>query len=175
MTPLNVADTLCTEFAELITASCGRILIVGSIRRRKPQVNDGDIIYIPRDPNDFRIKLRSLANHGKIEIKMHGPEIQRVKYGSIEIDLYRATTATWGTLQLIRTGSKQFNIRMCQRAQQLGFKLHADGSGIERIAPSPSSLNQSQGEGRGGVIPVNHETEIFTILSTPFVKPEDRD
>jgi len=161
MIPLSLAETICSGFAALIKPATTRILIVGSIRRKKPEVNDGDIIYIPQDPNQFRLHLRSLANRGMVEMITKGSDIQRIKYGSMEIDLYRATQQTWGTLQLIRTGSKQFNIRTAQFAHTKGMQLKADGSGL-------IDLNKQVR------IAVNHETDIFTILGIPFIPPEER-
>jgi DNA polymerase (family 10) len=76
------------------------------------------------------------------------------------VDVYFAKRETWATLLLIRTGSKEHNIKLAQRAKELGMKLRASGDGIEGVS--------------GDSIIVNAEEEIFAILGLPYVLPERR-
>jgi DNA polymerase/3'-5' exonuclease PolX len=78
----------------------------------------------------------------------------------IPVDIYVATPETWATLLLIRTGSKQHNIKLAQRAKTLGMKLRASGDGIE----------VKNGELRR----VGTEEEIFSLLELQFLPPEER-
>jgi DNA polymerase (family 10) len=80
---------------------------------------------------------------------------------NVPIDLYLATPETWATLILIRTGSKAHNVRLAQRARELGFKLRASGDGIEVK--------------NGQLISVSDEREVFSLLGLPYVPPEHRD
>ena len=61
---------------------------------------------------------------------------------------------------LIRTGSKEHNVRLCARARSVGMKLHADGSGIT-LKDGVRHVPQS-------------EEDIFAALGLPYEKPEER-
>lgn len=83
-----------------------------------------------------------LANMGLVEL--HGSKLKKVWYArykrpSTPIDIYIATPDTWPTLLLIRTGSKENNIRLCTLAKTKRWHLKANGDGLfnehaERIA-----------------------------------------
>lgn len=160
MTPLVIAEDICNDFARILKPTTSRVLVVGSIRRRKQTVNDGDIIYIPTTVNAFGMELILMKQRREIQILSDGMEIKRIRYRSLEIDLYHATQQTWGTLQLIRTGSKEHNIMLAEHAHTLGMTLKADGSGLM--------------DRQGHIIPINHEQDIFLKLQIPFKMPEER-
>ncbi|MBN1366607.1 MAG: hypothetical protein JW967_01600 [Dehalococcoidales bacterium] len=82
------------------------------------------------------------------------------------VDFYIATPETWATLLLIRTGSREHNIKLCSLARQKGMKLHADGSGLFRV-----SLLESEPDER---IAGDTEDSIFKALGLPYQEPEER-
>ncbi|GAI63780.1 unnamed protein product, partial [marine sediment metagenome] len=99
-----------------------------------PWVNDVDLVLVPKDLWGLHAELMKLG-----QIKMSGNKIMRVMVGSTQVDIYVADEGTWATLLLIRTGSKQSNIRLCSRAKDMGWHLAASGDGLfnekgERIA-----------------------------------------
>lgn len=136
---------------------CSRKLVVGSIRRQKPRVKDVDIVVIPRNQGLLAVALRDLGQKIKA-----GPLIYSCMFKGIQIDVYIATEQTWVTLVLIRTGSKEHNIKMCQQAQKQGLKLHADGSGLTLANGEP-----------WGKAPQS-EKDIFAALELPYLEPKDR-
>lgn len=73
-----------------------------------------------------------LVSMGSLEL--NGSKIKRLWYGDrktgIGIDIYVATPETWATLLLIRTGSKENNIRLCSLAKRKGWHLKANGDGL---------------------------------------------
>ena len=78
----------------------------------------------------------------------------------VQIDLYLATESTWWTLLLIRTGSRDHNIKLAMRAQELHMQLKADGSGL--LSPG------------GSLIRIESEEDIFKHLRLPFKEPKER-
>jgi len=54
---LQQAETIAKNFLSEIKEFCERIEIAGSIRRKKPEVNDIDIVLIPRQKKD-KIKTK---------------------------------------------------------------------------------------------------------------------
>ncbi len=122
---LEKAQQIAAEVVKVLAPYCSRIEVAGSIRRRKPLVNDIDIVLIPSDPWNLTGEIARLG-----AVTAHGAKIQRVQHQGAWIDLYMATPETWATLLLIRTGSKENNIRLCSLAKRKGWHLFADGSGL---------------------------------------------
>ena len=176
------ARLTASDFMKVIDPFCEKQLLVGSILRECPMINDIDIVAIPKfilgenseelfgkpTPENLLIKkLADMCFKDELELdpikKSDGEKKKRFTQfnGSpIPIDVYFCNEKTWATSCLIRTGSKNYNIKLCMRAIQLHMQLKADGSGL--ISPS------------GTLIEVHSELEIFNLLKLPYTKPEDR-
>jgi len=170
----KVASLIVSQIAE----SCERIEIVGSLRRGKPSVSDIDLIAIPKfqlttddtlfgEPvkeNLLDRKLSELCLETQLILELNGAKIKRFlkPFGGVmvPVDLYMATAATWWTLLLIRTGSREHNIRLALRAQELHMQLKADGTGL--LSPG------------GSTIQIDSEQGIFNHLRWPFRDPKER-
>jgi len=124
---LKVAQGIAEDVVKQLSPHCERIEVAGSIRRRRPFPKDIDLVLIPRDRARIDYVLMSLGN-GKM--KMSGPKIARVAAGKVQLDVYYATEETWATLLLIRTGSKESNVRLCSVAKRKGWRLAASGDGL---------------------------------------------
>jgi DNA polymerase (family X) len=156
-TGLSLAEgqQIATEVVERLMPYCERIEVAGSIRRRKPVVNDVDIVLIPSDSVKLVDAIRGPGNAGAAD-----PKILRFLHKNVAIDVYIATRQSWATLLLIRTGSRENNIRLASRAKVKGWTLKANGEGL---------LNQN-----GMRIAGDTETSIFNALGLNYQKPEDR-
>jgi DNA polymerase/3'-5' exonuclease PolX len=122
---LETAKKRAEAIVKQLAPYCSRIEVAGSIRRRKHQCRDIDIVLIPKDMWGLNAKLKSMGNK-----KSGGEKIIRIDVVGTQVDIYIATEETWATLLLIRTGSKESNIRLARRAKDLGYQLKADGSGL---------------------------------------------
>jgi len=152
---LKQAELICRDLligkGQLVT-HFAKYSVCGSIRRLCENVGDIDIVAI-EEPNKFgepsllqRINL--IDPTGRHESQklgkqapgrfLDGPNIKRFKYKGIMIDLYLATEKTFGTLKLIRTGSKAHNIRLTTLAMDKNMKLKASGAGL--VARSQESF-----------------------------------
>lgn len=152
---LRFAEGVANEFVKNISPFCKKLLVVGSIRRERPVVNDIDIVILPRDLYNLK---RVLFRIGKI-IKQ-GEKLIEIDYRREQVDLYVADENTFETLVLIRTGSMQHNIKLCSIAKGKGWKLRADGVG----------LVDNMGE-----IIANTEKEILIKLLGEYVEPKQRE
>lgn len=179
MFPDTFAREIADGFINQISATCDRIEIVGSLRRQKIAVNDIDLLLIPRfiqmedeslfgrpyQENQLDKQLSQLCLSRDLELDANGSRIKRflktVDGDTIPIDLYIATVQTWWTLLLIRTGSRQHNIKLARRALELQMHLKADGSGLLTSG--------------GSIISIGSEEEIFQHLKLEYRPPEDRD
>jgi DNA polymerase/3'-5' exonuclease PolX len=161
------AKTIAYEVVAKLQPFCERLELAGSIRRGKPFVHDIDIVCIPANQGQF---IQALKDMGKIE--MGGEKLIRVKLPSIDLDIYIATPSTWATLFLIRTGSKEHNIKLCSRAKSMGMKLHADGSGLFRLVEQKSIFGEVAP--REERIAGDTEQSIFEALKLQYLEPSKR-
>ncbi len=169
--PHRIAWAVAKKIAQELSPACERVEIAGSLRRGKPAVHDIDIVVLPRSSPEVALQasasgldevLRALIGRGSLKVVRDGDKIRSfiATKTDIPIDVYVATHDTWATLLLIRTGSKEHNIQLAQRARQLGMKLRASGDGIE---------NRD-----GKLVKIQSEDEIFSLLKVPYLAPEKR-
>lgn len=179
MFPYAFALDIANDFIRQISAACDRIEIVGSLRRQKVGVNDIDLLVIPRfiqmedetlfggpyKEDQLDKQLSQLCLSHDMELDANGSKVKRflksVDGDTIPIDLYIASEQTWWTLLLIRTGSRQHNIKLARRAMELHMHLKADGSGLMTEA--------------GTILSVGSEEDIFKQLRLDYRPPEDRE
>ncbi len=155
---LSYAEHLAAAIIDDLKSFCDRIQVAGSIRRRRPFVNDIDIVLVlkPQSAWEFSRKLAEL-NQGTVR---QSAKITTIRVLNESIDLYFATPETWATLLLIRTGSKENNIKLCTMAQKKNWKLHANGDG----------LFNDKGERVAG----DTEESIYKALGVKYQTPEER-
>ncbi len=153
---LKEAIEASERFIPLIHPACDRIQVTGSIRRGKAEVKDVDLVGIENTDG--------LANLGQIittlgEVHMNGAKIKRLTWLGVNIDIYITTPEDFATMLLIRTGSKENNVRLCMRARDLG--MHLAGAG----------LFNAQSQRIGG----DTEESIYAALDLPYQEPKDRE
>jgi DNA polymerase (family 10) len=97
--------------------------ICGSIRRRKEEVGDIDIVAILSDREALEKSIEDIA--GRILAK--GERKYRFVTQEIQIDLVVADEESYEPSILYLTGSKWFNVRCRARAKKLGYLLNEYG------------------------------------------------
>ncbi len=162
--PAKIARAVAEKLTAELIPTAERIEIAGSLRRNKEFVHDIDVVVLPSaDGNAFETALTSLVQRGSLTPVRDGERIKAftaTKTG-IPVDLYVASRDTFPTLFLIRTGSKNHNIKLAMRARELGMKLRASGDGIE--------------DANGAPLRIESEEDIFRLLQVPYVSPDQRD
>lgn len=108
-----------------------RIKIVGSIRRKKKNPVDIDILIIPKDKE--KIKQILIKNGKVIE---NGERQFAVKIKGIKIEIYFVSAESWGSALIAYTGSSGYSIGLRIQAKKRGLKLNQYGlfRGSKRIA-----------------------------------------
>lgn len=156
---------------------CQVTKIAGSIRRERPECADVDIVCIPRITveNDMLGTPIARTNHVLAFLRDYvkasngvsafhsGDEHEGkqviVQLPKCQLDLWFATPANFGTRLLCRTGSKEHNILLAQRAQELG-----------------GSWNPYEGVTLNGqLLPATAEQEVYDALKLPWIEPRDRE
>jgi len=156
---LQEAKATAERVKETLAPYCEMIEIAGSIRRQKPTVNDIDIVLM-ENPDAALMMNNILFNIGVV--KQNGLKIKRVYLpeDNITVDIYIATPDTWATLLLIRTGSKENNIRLCSLARRKGWHLEASGGGLF----DDHSIRLAG----------DTEESIYKALGIPYQEPQER-
>jgi DNA polymerase (family 10) len=154
------AQKIADEVVKRLSPYCEpqRIKVVGSIRRRKPFPRDIDIVLIPSDLWNLEHEIRGLAR--PLVPKLSGDKLKRVIYNGVQVDIYYASEETWATLLLIRTGSKENNIRLASIAKNKGWRLKANGEGL---------FNE-----KGQRVAGDTEESIYEALGLPWQEPWER-
>ena len=155
---LESAKKIADVVIKRLSPYCQRIEVAGSIRRRKAIVHDIDLVLIPSDAWNLEGEVLAMAR--PFQPKMSGEKLKRFDYKGAQIDLYFASPETWATLLLIRTGSKESNIRLCSRAKDMGWHLAASGDGL---------FNET-----GKRIAGDTELSIYNALGLRWQEPSER-
>ncbi len=162
--PATTARAVAEKLISELRGATERIEIAGSLRRNRPFVHDIDVVAFPSGGGkQIDVVLRGLVERGSLTPVRDGGKLKNfiaTKTG-IPIDIYFAGLDTFYTLLLIRTGSKDHNIKLAMRAKDLGLKLQASGDGIEQAD--------------GTRISVQCEEDVFRILGLPYLPPEERE
>ena len=130
--------------------------LTGSIRRKKSIVKDIDIV-IELKPDNLGNLKNSLMYLG--ELKLKGTKLLRlITKDNVQVDVYIGNKENYEPLLLIRTGSKEHNVKLTTRAQSMGLKLTANGV-IDN---------------KTGSIIATTERDIFKALKMDYIIPEKR-
>jgi DNA polymerase/3'-5' exonuclease PolX len=184
--PLAQADQVGQEVLGKLSDSCQLIVIAGSVRRRRPDVGDVELLCVSHvdQPNvdlfgtatsltqgHLRLDRRLLAlieqeylayrldKRGRRSFGVLNKSLIHVPSG-ISLDVFTGTVANWGRDLLIRTGSADFNKRVMTRFQQLGQHGHAYG---------PYAVT-----GPKGRFEAPQEEDMFRHLEWKYIEPEAR-
>ena len=161
-----------------------KIEIVGSVRRKKSEVGDVEVLYIPKFDNVipegefFEInanlaeiflkhRLESSMLHKRLDIngaQRWGEKLKLAEYGTknIPLDLFACTPDTWICNFVMRTGGKESNTKIAIAAQKKGWEWKSTGVGFidaetKEIAFIPKT-----------------ERELFEAVGLPYLPPEQR-
>lgn len=181
----SIANDLLTGEGKLAT-HFSRYEICGSIRRKKEEVNDIDIVAIQKQQYGFGeadlgnavefmdpVGKKHAKEMGKSGVKrfLNGPLIKRFQYKGIMIDLYLGNAENFEVLRLIRTGSERHNIMLTTLAQGKHMKLYASGDGLWNVEPNPDDWKNPK---RISLVS-QKEDDILQILLGHVPIPEKRD
>jgi DNA polymerase (family X) len=168
---LDFAGRLATRIVAELAPLCERIEVAGSIRRRRPMVGDIDLVALPLQggAEAFRARVKRSAR-----VAVDGQQNLIVELANgVQVDVFIArrksvpdlfgaqVRGNFGSLLLCRTGSREHNIYVAQRALAEGWKWDPyaglfDGAG-----------HWLAGEWE--------EREIFERLGMGWIEPERRE
>ncbi len=173
--PLATAERIGAKIAGELTPFCDQIQVAGSIRRRRPTVNDIDLVVLPKPGRAEAVRERCMRNAIRVQTEGEMTLVVYLRYppagpDGLQLDVWIATPAVadlfggtptnFGTLLLCRTGSREHNIRLVVRAEKMGYRW-----------------NPYHGvyDGHGRCLARATEEDVFKVLGLDFVRPEDRE
>lgn len=182
---LERARKLAGQIVEQLGPMCEKIEVAGSIRRGRPNVNDIDLVVLPKDGqlNALRERVKRntrLITDGEenliVNLTLNGTPGGGTRPTVFQLDVFIARPAStdffqplpsnWGTMLLNRTGSTAHNIFLVERAKSLGLRWN----------PYHGVFGKCPRTGRSGVCLASEtEEEIFKVLGLEFVPPEKRE
>ena len=145
---------------------CERVEIAGSILRERPNVNDIDLVVIPKDHAALvqrckqRCRVRANGDQNLLLEMNNGVHVDIFIAQPKSRDLFIEQPSNWGSILLCRTGSREHNIYMVERAKSLGLKWNP------YVGVYDKDLN---------IIASETEEDIFKALQLDFIPPQDRE
>lgn len=171
---------------------CHELVIAGSLRRRKAEVGDVEVLYIPRivdvpDPQDFFGKqiranaadlvLQQLLSEGTIGKRLNAKmtttwgDVNKLgthPASGVPIDLFAASHENWWNLLVCRTGGMESNIAIASAAKDSGWQWCPYGPGFRRNAPHGKGPKWSMWK------ETKSEREVFEFVGLDYLEPWER-
>jgi DNA polymerase/3'-5' exonuclease PolX len=192
---LSQAEAFAREVLALLGPACERIEIAGSIRRRKADVGDIELVAIPRleeqaaglfgtetvTVNHLDLLVTHLMADHHLEARQPrrlGSKYKALVFQGVPVDLFVVLPpAQFGWLFTIRTGPADFSHRLvtpqCQHGYLPNYLKAADGAvyhqdDVERRADAFHA--------KAGKLPypMPEERDVFELLHLDYVPPELR-
>jgi len=155
------AFTLAHSVEAQLAPHCDRISIAGSVRRRKPEVGDIEIVAIPK-PYDVGLFSSGVATvleqWQKVKGELPCKYTQRILPEGIKLDVFFANPDNWGLILGIRTGSADYShhVLACGWVRcgytSIGGMLHKN--------TVPQACRE--------------EADLFRMAGVPWREPEER-
>lgn len=168
---LEQAQEIAERIKRDLAPHCERIEIAGSVRRRKPDVGDIEIVCIPKQSADSDLfgAGRPIRDGGFIQAcgqigrilkgcLLTGKYMQFSTIEGINVDLFTARAENWGLIYAIRTGSAAFSHEVLARGWAWNGYKSVDGMLT-----------------RGGKqISTPEEADLFRLAGVKWIEPELR-
>ncbi|MDP3999555.1 MAG: DNA polymerase/3'-5' exonuclease PolX [bacterium] len=134
-----------------------KVIVAGSVRRRKETIGDADILVIAKNSRPIMDYFVSMPEVARVFARGETKSAVKLKSG-LDMDLRVVPEKSYGTALNYFTGSKDHNIALRELAIKKGWKLNEYGlfSGQKQIAGQ-------------------NEEEIYKKLGLDYIEPELRE
>ena len=154
--PLKLADEVAAEVVAVMLPVVERVQVAGSLRRRRPEVKDVDLVCEPRSMEDLEATLTAA---GAADVHV-APVTVTFRWRDVQVEVYLADAASYAMTLLWRTGSRQHNIKLAEAAKKMGLSIRKEGV-VDAVTEERLAWRSEQ--------------EIFAALKVPYCKPEERE
>jgi DNA polymerase/3'-5' exonuclease PolX len=176
---------LAQKIVEELAPFCAKIEVAGSIRRECRNVNDIDLVLIPKSfltPIVDRVtqKWKQIAG-----IKGDARNLRFISPGGFQLDIFIAhdeikdlvatTPTNWGSVLLCRTGSLQHNTQLCTHAHCKGLKFAPYKGVVRKIKAIRQPGIFLDGDFGEEIVASKTEEEIYEALGLKWREPRERE
>jgi DNA polymerase (family 10) len=169
-TVLAVAKHIIADIEKAVS-DCSQIekpiAVVGSLRRKVPEVRDIDLLLAVSEENQAAVagELAKLDESSSLckgwRLLAHGTKkLTFILSNGIQVDLRLVPPAAWGTALIYTTGNRQFNLDIRRFALKDGYHL--------------SEYGVWKGDSDDALIQFDAEKDVFEFLGYDFIEPELR-
>ncbi|MGA9884232.1 MAG: DNA polymerase/3'-5' exonuclease PolX [Candidatus Acidiferrales bacterium] len=167
--PINVADDEAHKLVAYITKAGEAVESVtpaGSLRRGKETIGDLDLLVTMRPGQDRQKQIDAVADHVlkypaiKRELAHGENKVSVLLDSGLQVDVRLLPKKSFGAALLYFTGSKQHNVELRGRANDMGWTLNE------------YALTTLKG---GKVVARETEAEIYAKLKLDYIEPELRE
>ena len=169
---LSFADKCVEKLLPWLRGISVKAEVAGSVRRRRPEVNDLDFVCVPilKIESDMLGQVVGMRDHTAetIRARIHDEAWTPLKDGpsyfqwiakGVQVDVWLVDPPTFISNLIYRTGSKEHNILIAERARKMGKEWRST-KGIYSL---------------GKLLNVETEIEFYGKLHLPWMDPELRD
>lgn len=187
--PLAEAEAAAKTIAAIISPVCERVEIAGSIRRRRPEVGDIELIAIPKIDYETvpsptldiftpdlqattqrrRHRLWEFLDLQRTPFTKKGDVYRQFYWESWQVDLFTAGADNWGLILLIRTGSADFSHWIMGQLNAAGYT--SSGGRLYKRDMLVCDKNLPKGD----PIETRDEMEVFRRAGHIFLDPTKRE
>lgn len=168
---LAKAEALANKVVRELRPFCHRIEIAGSIRRKRAEVNDIDLVLIPRDlPRLLKraqerctLATEQAQTNVRLNFENGFPLDLWVAHNG-ERDLLGEIPSNWGAVMLCRTGSMEHNIQLADYARSKGLKF----------MPYIGIVRERRGD-QDEILAARTEEEIYAAVGLEWLPPTRRE
>jgi DNA polymerase (family 10) len=167
---LEYAEWLAGHLVERIKPFLKRVEIAGSIRRKRDEVGDIELVVEPVMNNDlFEKEATPVLDPLRLELQKIGRLVKNgnryIRVHLTKPDVYADIfvvwpPATWGSIMAIRTGPHELGKYVVTKCKDRGF-IHKDGHAIRADSGDPISTDT--------------EAQFFALAGLECPAPEHRD
>jgi DNA polymerase/3'-5' exonuclease PolX len=181
---LDVAKVLCDALKPVTT----RLIVAGSLRRRKELVGDVEIVFVPKvevlpsadlfgggEPvvrNLADEVIEGLVRDGVLRKRLSregrpawGAKNKLALHANslMPVDLFMSTEESWFNYLVCRTGPLESNVAIAAKAQELGWKWNPYGDGFSRPTVPTREVRV-----------MGSEREVFEFVGMEYKEPWER-
>lgn len=178
---LTTAVGLAQNIVSRICGGCERIEVAGSIRRKKPDIGDIEIVCIPKrvglmEDSALDPILQSLVEQDKLRRIKNGEKMKQfdVVNAGCKLDLFIVEPETWGVQFLIRTGPADFSKRFVTQRSIGGYMPDSMCCRDGRLWHVRKWAGDDPVMDSAVAIPTPEETDAFAAVGLDFIEPEKR-
>lgn len=185
--PLRIAERMVVDVRNALAATCSKIEIAGSIRRRSPDVKDAEIVAIPSNAtfalmeNMVAAGAWTKALYGadrstRWGTKYRGIDVRHYNsardiYDQLRVELFMTELNSWGFQLALRTGPSDANRNLMVWMQKTPLRCK-DGA-VWYAEDWQRKGDEWVSESKCRAI-VRSEEAWFGLFGMPFVPPEAR-